>query len=209
MPTKTLLSDEEFEFIPLSSEAAFLAQPEQEGYRDKLYMPGEVTPLSKSGITVGVGVDLGQYSEADLRRMKIPSNIIDKVKSLNILGKRGIAAKQALNRVGTEALKPSEINTLSNAVVQHKVNELKKRVPSWNRLTEEQQRVALVLYYLYGNRFFRQKAYKQLKQGDWKGLYKNLLDFGDRTPLVSKGINARLRRMATMSLPPISTVLNE
>lgn len=51
-------------------------------------------PVGQSGVTIGAGLDLGQQSEADLRRMGLDQTIIDLFAPY--LGKKRVSAMQAL-----------------------------------------------------------------------------------------------------------------
>lgn len=51
-------------------------------------------PVGQSGVTIGAGLDLGQQSEADLRRMGLERELIDLFRPY--LGKKRVSAIQAL-----------------------------------------------------------------------------------------------------------------
>ena len=51
-------------------------------------------PVGQSGVTIGAGLDLGQQSEADLRRMGLERELIDLFRPY--LGKKRVSAMQAL-----------------------------------------------------------------------------------------------------------------
>ena len=165
---------------------------EDEGNRNTPYIPVKGEKTSKSGVTIGVGVDLGQHTAGGLASIGVPSPIIEKVQPW--LGKKGLDAFKALH-TNTVKLTDEEIDTLSESmyknarsVVSHEFGD------KWRELSDTEQGLAISTYYQYGNKFFKQNSFKQLKSGDKVGLLKNLAAWGDTTPKVAKAINARYAR---------------
>jgi hypothetical protein len=119
----------------------------------KGYVPDPLA--SKSGATVGVGVDLGQWSEADLRGLGIADDLLAHLRPY--FGLRGASAVAALrvhrNGLTFDAL-PSECQTVIVSVA-FQYGDLARRAPNFWRQISEQR---------------------------WADAVANLMDFGDRYP---------------------------
>ena len=78
-------------------------------------------PVGQSGVTIGAGLDLGQQSEADLRRMGLERELIDLFRPY--LGKKRISAMQALaaaHEVGYPVLlRPSYVLGGQNMIIAY------------------------------------------------------------------------------------------
>lgn len=62
-----------------------------EGWERRGYVPPDDDGPVASGVTIGPGVDLGQWSAEQLRRRGVPAALIDRLRPY--LGKRGAAAR--------------------------------------------------------------------------------------------------------------------
>ena len=138
---------------------------------------------SKSGVTIASGLDLGARNLNDLKGL--PKNIITKLKPfLGLKGSEAVARAKELNITEEEA---EIINTFAH---KQSLSKLKKKWEkdsgqSFNLLSKEQATVLASVAFQYGTSFKRKDGqqmnfYKLALEGDWQGVYEELLDFGDR-----------------------------
>lgn len=160
----------------------------QEGFETAGYVPmAGGTPLGRSGVTIGAGVDLGQWSEAQLRRRRVPQNIIDQVKPY--LGVRGWLAVQLLEQkplMLTEAEARRLTQTIRSDIIdvvvaRYNAGARRKGSLRWEVLPDRCQTVVASVAFQYGA--FLSKATpnfrRQITTGLWRDAYDNLMDFGD------------------------------
>ena len=116
-PLGAQMSDSLVQATMKSPMVKLLGQNGVEGYKENFYIPGESTKTSKSGVTVGNGVDFGGQDEQKLRDLGIPETLLDKLKPLDLYGKKGLKAKEALDNLSQgEQLTSGEVALLSNVV---------------------------------------------------------------------------------------------
>lgn len=113
-------------------------------------------PVGQSGVTIGAGLDLGQQSEADLRRMGLERELIDMFRPY--LGKKRVSAMQAL------AAAPLTITEAQCDAVNRAVHTdyIRRAADLYDRNTEsrsfadqpqEAQAVIVSLFYQLGSPF--------------------------------------------------------
>ena len=174
-----------------------LSQKGVEGYSEKFYNPGK----SKSGATIGNGVDLGQFSKRDLRRAGVPKYMIEKITKLGVLGLRGEASVKQIEEIQApeyEKLSKGEVALLSNLVTQSIAESIARKIGAdeWNSKPPGGRAVAISLKEIYGNAWYDHKSFKQFQKNDWNGLKENMQNYGDTTPDLADGINSRHRIMS-------------
>jgi hypothetical protein len=114
-----------------------------EGFRTKMYVPectnksvinpknaacfGKKTgsPIGRSGVTIGSGVDLGQQNEYDLISKGVPKSVIKKVKPF--LGKKKTEAQKALAANQKVILTKDVINEIDRAYKRATARELEAK----------------------------------------------------------------------------------
>jgi GH24 family phage-related lysozyme (muramidase) len=141
-----------------------------------------VPDVGKSGVTVGIGVDLGHMNFVDI----IESNqLLDKI--MPYYGKYRAEATQYLAENPLKLTK-TEVDYLSNLAIETHLNELKKwynsasNVP-FEMLTNNQQTVMLSVKYQYGSIVSKTpKFWGFCVERDWYGAYNELMNFGDKHP---------------------------
>ena len=153
---------------------------EVEGYEKDYYIPtkdGRI--LGNSGITIGIGIDLGQQSEQRLKALGVEDSVIHKLKpAFGVRGEKAIYVKKDLL-----PLSPEEVLYLSLAIIGDELNVLKVYLEdAYCKLIPEAIIVAMSLFHQFGYKLFKYKTYKQLLQQDYKGLLANLRDFGCNYP---------------------------
>lgn len=115
-----------------------------EGYKNRPYVL-DPAKFPKSGITLGWGVDLGQwdartfittlrmyFDEANVKRL------YEKVRPF--LGLKGEAAKEKLS-LAVRTFTPDDVYVLSLAVTSYFLNYLKSVCPEWSSLTRREKTV--------------------------------------------------------------------
>lgn len=159
----------------------FLGQDGIEGYTEKF-----VVPSDSSGATIGNGIDLGKWDSEGLKRAGVAPFVLDKINALGVLGLNGEAAKTQIEKIqdpSYDRLTSGEVINLANQVTQYGMLNIVNKLgaPKWNALPDGVKAVATSLYHQYGSRFYNQKAWKQIKSGDFTALKTNMENFGDRT----------------------------
>lgn len=150
-----------------------------EGNRYSPYVPDS----GKSGVTIGIGVDLGNMDLSDAEG--IPQDIRARINPY--LGVTGDDAEQALEAHAL-ALSKEEIDLLSIEAISIHLNELARwynkasSIP-FSHLTDNQQLVLLSVKYQYGDLPQRTpKFWRYATDNDWQSVYYELMNFGDDYP---------------------------
>ncbi len=164
---------------------------DDENYLDDTF----ILQFSKSGVTVGIGVDLGQYNEGDLKGLS-DKKILDKLKPY--LGLKGQDAIDFLKKNPLELTEPEAVEL--NKFIKTKI--LTKLEKDWNasgskipfdRLSTEQATAVASVAFQYGNsKAAYSNFWKYATNGEWDKVYDELMDFKDK----DKSINERHKRSA-------------
>ena len=171
------------------------------------YFPGDPKVHPNAGVTIGAGVDLGQNSADELRKMGVPQSLIERLDPF--LGRRGQDAVDALalNDNRSLRLKLDEASQLNRAVMTSKFNEAGKAyndnspIADFTVLPWQAQTVVADLWYNIGGGvpggtkgLQNTDFWKQVTTGKWEDAVRNLQNFGsqDRT------LNQRARNNATI-----------
>jgi hypothetical protein len=158
----------------------------------------ELQPYSlgndKGGVTVATGIDFGNVTEEQLRKMGVSESTIAKM--LPAIGVKGAASKELAGKM--EKLDYNEAAELDRVFMQKNKRDLEDLFGDrYETMTTGEKAVAMSAIHQYGKAGFKsQNAYKQLMSGDKEGLRANLLDWRDKTPDLSEGINKRYARYA-------------
>ena len=157
----------------------------REGFETKLYIPkkkGKV--LGTSGVTVGMGIDLGTWGNK-LEGLGVSPEIADKLKPY--AGKKGEEADKFLKANPLE-LSEEEAREVSQKVKSKLLDEIKTQFNKdanndFEDLTRAQQTVVASVFFQYGMDKTREKwaknFWKQVTEGRWGEAKKNLANFGD------------------------------
>ncbi len=160
------------------------------------YVPA--SQVSKSGVTIATGFDLGQRSESDLTKLGLSADLVNKLKPY--LGKTGTDATDALK---AQSLKISAVETseIDKAVKADEVDKLKLRYlaaidnkskTDFFALPAEAQTVIGSVSFQYGDLAARApKFWKAVSAQDWSEAVKILRAFGDAYP-TRRGLEADL-----------------
>jgi len=142
--------------------------------------------IGDSGVTVGGGVDLGQQSEADLRRRGVPEDLIDKLRPF--LGLKREAAQRFL-RENPLILTEDQARTLTDRVRGGIALEVARNFNRNSELRFEDlppkvQTVIASVATQFGPNLGRSNAtprfWRFVTAGDWQRALEELRDFGDR-----------------------------
>jgi len=95
---------------------------------------------SKSGVTVGIGFDIGQHSPTDLEKMGLNTSLIAKLTPY--LKKKGKAATDALDIVPLE-LNESELEEVNKIVIRKKYEEFENKFPKYANIPDEGKRAVM------------------------------------------------------------------
>ena len=159
--------------------------------------------VSKSGVTIGTGFDLGQRSEADLKRLKLTVALINKLKPY--LGNKGKAAADLIKKKPL-TINAAEAKSIDKAVKSAHVTSLKtkyaaslhnKAKKDFFNLPAEAQTVVASVSFQYGVNLdtAAPKFWKSASAQDWKETVKVLKSFGDAYPTRRKKEAALLEKI--------------
>lgn len=157
-----------------------------EGFETSGYIPKDKKGniLGQSGVTIGSGIDLGQWTEKQLLDMGVDFSVIAKLKPY--LGKKKDAADKLLQQQPLQ-LGSSEAEDLTEAVKQHFAN----KVSDWydknnnknNRfssLPDGVQTAITSVSFQYGIGLDKTPNFKkQVLDNNWNDMLANLRNFGD------------------------------
>lgn len=144
--------------------------------------------IGQSGVTIGVGCDLGRRTESSLLRLGLPAGLIGKLKPY--LGKRCADAQEALARRPLR-LSDDEAAMLSSAVAADIFERLAARynravaaVPTacpFHELPWQAQTVIASVAYQYGENLPRAtpRFWAKAVAQDWPAVVEELENFGD------------------------------
>lgn len=156
-----------------------------EGFRTRGYVPDQGS--SQSGVTIGMGVDLGHWTEAQLQRRRVHPNIIEKVRPF--LGLRGDDAIEAAQDL---VLFQDEADALSRTIQGDMVDAIRSRYARsqakgtllWDNLPSAAATVITSVCFQYGPwlAWRTPKFWRACVANDWSSMVAELRDFGDRYP---------------------------
>lgn len=169
------------------------------GSKTNGYIPA--AKVSKSGVTIGTGFDLGQRNESDLKKLRLSSKLIATLKPY--LGKKAKDAQDALNKT------PLKITTAQAAdidkavkkphvdLITRKYNSVAKNGKRFTDLPAEAQTVIASISYQYGAELnvSAPKFWEAAKSQDWSKCIKELNNFGDVYPTRRKKEAALLEKI--------------
>jgi GH24 family phage-related lysozyme (muramidase) len=150
------------------------------------YVPA--SGVSKSGVTIATGFDLGQRSENDLKSLNLDAALILKLKPY--LGVKATDAKTLIKKKPLE-ITPSQAQAIEKAVKARHISQLKLKYNSavgntkkFVDVPSEAQTVIASVSFQYGvNLKIRApKFWKAATSQDWPQVVKILKSFGDAYP---------------------------
>ena len=173
--------------MPHSIDYAFISSLEG-GSRLTGYVPA--ANVSRSGVTIATGFDLGQRNEADLRRLGLAPELIVRLKPY--LGLKSIEAKQYLAKHPL-VINCGDAGTIHRAVKTEHVRQLELKYMgshhnqnnvAFSRLPAEAQTVIASVSFQYGiNLDIRApRFWRAVSSQNWEAAMEELRNFGDAYP---------------------------
>jgi len=156
----------------------------QEGFRLDGYVPDPVS--SRSGVTVGTGVDIGQLSVADIEALAIPQELKQKLAPY-----AGLIRQDAVRFLNSHPLHltEDEARILDGVITQKTIDELSHRYTeasgrSFSELPPEAQTAIGDIAYHYGSNLAQRMPnfWSDVVEGRWETVIQKLRNFGDRYP---------------------------
>lgn len=151
------------------------------------YVPA--ASVSKSGVTIATGFDLGQRNRSDLLALLLPMSLVDTL--IPYLEVKGVEAEKLLEKSPLK-ITLLEATNIDKAVKQNFVTALAKRYDSSSEntsstgffdLPESAQTVIASLAFQYGNLATQTPRFWKLAcSQDWAAAEKELRSFGDAYP---------------------------
>jgi hypothetical protein len=141
----------------------FLIQ--EEGFKARTYIPKkDGKAIGKSGLTFGIGIDIGQMSVKEFLRLGLPKSFEEAM--LPYVGKKGEEATAVERELGHFTLPTDVAMDISRRYVGKSKQKLSKAFPKFDSLPVQQQAVALSLLHNYGTAALRYKTMKAVINGD-------------------------------------------
>jgi len=142
-------------------------------------------PALGSGVTVGHGVDLGQWSARELQNFGLSDSTLRK--SLIFAGLTDSAAKAAWKRNEGANFEKAEADELTTAVRRHMLQTVTDRfnaestVGRFEDLPPTTQTVIMDVYFHHGHNAMSKtpKFWRAITTGNWQGAKDELMVFGD------------------------------
>jgi len=147
-----------------------------------------VKGFDKSGVTVGVGFDLGQYNAGELS--DLPDSILNKLKPY--LGLKGKNAKKRLDEIPLKITQKE--SDIINKVIKKKILTILKKdweksssqIP-FDELSTEQATAVANIAFQYGNAgILSFDFWDYATNNEWDKVYKELMDFKDKSQSVNE-----------------------
>jgi GH24 family phage-related lysozyme (muramidase) len=169
------------------------------GSKTEGYVPA--SNVSKSGVTIATGFDLGQRSESDLTGLSLSAELTTKLKPY--LGKKAKEAQAALTAAPL-TISSEEAESIDKAVKKQHIESVKLKYSSaaenkkkFADLPAEAQTVIASVSFQYGTSLDVRapKFWKAAKAQDWKECAKVLKNFGDAYPTRRKKEAALLEKI--------------
>jgi LysM repeat protein len=158
---------------------------DQEGFRLDGYVPDPQS--SRSGVTVGTGVDIGQMSVPEIGALDIPQELKQKLAPY-----AGLIGQNAVNFLNSHPLHltQDEANALDRVVKQNTIGGVAHRFnieatgTSFVDLPPAAQTVVTDLAYQYGVNFSQRMPaiWSDVTAERWDSMVQKLRNFGDRYP---------------------------
>jgi hypothetical protein len=156
-----------------------------EGFETIGYVPtdGAGNVLGKSGTTIAAGVDLGQWSEADLRKHRVPDAILDQIRPY--FGVKGHEAVELLQHRPL-SMSYEDARMLDGCIRGDILDDLVRRYDAasdraFRYLEQQAQTVIASVGFQYGANLAKAcpRFWRQVVARDWKAAHANLMNFGD------------------------------
>jgi hypothetical protein len=176
-------NNEAYVVQPNSIDYSFIRH--QEGFRLGGYVPDP--EFSRSGVTIGTGVDIGQLSVADIEAFDIPRELKQKLKPY-----AGLIRQDAVYFLNNHPLHltEDEAYTLDRVKTQDIIDGVTNRYNAaasgklFTELPPEAQTVMADIAFQYRSKLEHRMPnfWSDVTEGRWKSVVQKLRNFGDRYP---------------------------
>tara|TARA_R110000796_G_scaffold78843_1_gene175670 strand:+ start:120 stop:1031 length:912 start_codon:yes stop_codon:yes gene_type:complete len=164
---------------------------EREGNKLSMYVPQELNAkgvkevIGKSGNTIGMGIDLGQWSAAEFKSAGVSETLVTTLNGYFGLKNKAATDYLAKNPLTLTSDQVDEVNTAIKGKLLDKLIEAfdAESLTKFVDLTAEQQTAVASVFFQYGTNKEKNKwpknYWKQVTKGEWGKAEKNLKNFGD------------------------------
>ena len=163
----------------------------REGNKLSMYVPQETNAkgvkevIGKSGNTIGMGIDLGQWSAAEFKSAGVSETLVTTLNGYFGLKNKAATDYLAKNPLTLTSDEVDEVNTAIKGQILDKLIEAfdAESLTKFVDLTAEQQTSVASVFFQYGTNKEKKKwpknYWKQVTKGEWGKAEKNLKNFGD------------------------------
>tara|TARA_R110000744_G_scaffold125333_2_gene231015 strand:- start:239 stop:1273 length:1035 start_codon:yes stop_codon:yes gene_type:complete len=175
----------------------------REGNKLSMYVPQQANAkgvkevVGKSGNTIGMGIDLGQWSAAEFRSAGVSETLVTTLNGYFGLKNKAATDYLAKNPLTLTSDEVDEVNTAIKGQILDKLIKAfdAESLTKFVDLTAEQQTAVASVFFQYGTNKEKKKwpknYWKQVTKGEWGKAKKNLNNFGDAFP-TRRGFEADL-----------------
>lgn len=148
-----------------------------------------VPPTPTSGVTVGMGFDIGQHSASDLNNLGLSDALVEKLTPYtNTKGENA----RLLPKLTVSDSEKAEINS---AVIKDTLNKVQKATPNYNNLPKNAKAVLVSLVHNFGEGATNYKTYKWIAEGEYD---KAIVELRDQTAWKNPELQSRRNQEADL-----------
>mgnify|MGYP001015458511 FL=1 len=141
----------------------FLIQ--EEGFKPRTYIPKkDGKAIGNSGLTFGVGIDIGQMNTKEFLNMGLPTEFQESL--LPYVGKKGAEALAVEKELGHYTLPTDVAMDISRQKISKSTDIMKNKYKNYDELPYQQQAVGLSLLHNFGDSSLDFKTMKSVMGGD-------------------------------------------
>lgn len=143
----------------------FLIQ--EEGFKPRTYIPKkDGKAIGNSGLTFGVGIDVGQMNTKEFLNMGLPKEFQESL--LPYVGKKGAEALAVEKELGHYTLPTDVAMDISRQKISKSTDRMRNKYKNYDELPYQQQAVGLSLLHNFGDSSLDFGTMKSVMGGDLK-----------------------------------------
>lgn len=143
----------------------FLIQ--EEGFKPRTYIPKkDGKAIGNSGLTFGVGIDIGQMNTKEFLNMGLPKEFQESL--LPYVGKKGAEALAVEKELGHYTLPTDVAMDISRQKISKSTDRMRNKYKNYDELPYQQQAVGLSLLHNFGDSSLDFGTMKSVMGGDLK-----------------------------------------
>ena len=143
----------------------FLIQ--EEGFKPRTYIPKkDGKAIGNSGLTFGVGIDIGQMNTKEFLNMGLPKEFQESL--LPYVGKKGAEALAVEKELGHYTLPTDVAMNISRQKINKSTDRMRNKYKNYDELPYQQQAVGLSLLHNFGDSSLDFGTMKSVMGGDLK-----------------------------------------